>query len=393
MNKRLKVVSILLVVFCLLFTTCFVPKAYAAAFSKDDVIFNTRELGISSPDDITSETQVIRMQVYDSTKTYSVQCVPYSESEFNSVGFYLKQAMGIQNLGSAYRNMAQAKQSFYLEKLNGSLLESDRLKYEGLYNDAKAEEQAVVNEYEPKVAKAIQDYVDNCIRYPSVTNWTELDSNASVRRDEIDTADYYMMWLRGIATNGLAKYMPVLYSPPGTFQVINFNSSIKTNIPSIDIKGQLSLDGYLSYNKGRKDEPTKWTSLDTSVLTVNQDGVVTGVSNGYAIVRAENEDSYDAVVIYVTDKESEEVIVPSPQPSTSPQSGMTIERQGNDLIITQDKGAKQTVPGTYAGEKDDTVAKGKYPDTGKISLIAMVVGLIAAGVYVLVQTIKMRDVK
>ena len=51
MNKRLKVVSILLVVFCLLFTTCFVPKAYAAAFSKDDVIFNTRELGISSPDD------------------------------------------------------------------------------------------------------------------------------------------------------------------------------------------------------------------------------------------------------------------------------------------------------------------------------------------------------
>lgn len=205
-----------------------------------------------------------------------------------------------------------------------------------------------------------------------------------------------MMWLRGISSSGDIKVTPVLYSTPGTFQVVNFNSSIKTNIQSIDINSKLSLSTYISYNKGRVDEPTTWKSLDPAIASVNSEGVVTGVANGYAIITAENEESKDAVVIYVTDKIGNgESTNPDVSPSASTNTGITVERDGNDIIIKQEGTTTKTAtsqPSTQT-EKDPTTADGKYPATGKISLIIIFAGLVFLAGYVIVQNFKMRDIK
>ena len=395
MNKRLK---ILIFVFLAVFVGLMVslqPKVNAA-FSKDSVIFNSQELGIMAPDSIPDNTTIVQMRCLDKSKTYTVQSVGYSEDEFQTVSYYLKQAIGMQNEASAELKKAQEEQKWYKElSEEDHVSASEKEHFEELYEEAVQREQDVKDEYTPKVKKAIQDYVDNAIRYPEDSKWVSLNSDYSIERDKLDNVRYYMLWLKAVDSSGTEKTSPVLYSPPGTLQMVSFSSKLKTDVKSIDIKENYLLENDVSYNKRRKDEDTKWTSSDTSILKVNSDGVITGVSNGYAIVTAENEKSRDCIVVFVTGN-IRETPMPSPStgPSTSPSgdSGITIKRDGSNVTISQ--GPSTSLPGTTSEQKgDNTVAKGTYPKAGAISLVVVVSILIFSIIYVIIQNYRMRDIK
>lgn len=186
MNKRLKSFVVCILVITMFTISLLMPKTYAA-FSKSQVVFSNEELGVQSPANLLPTTEIIQMNVLDRNKTYSVQTVPYSESEFKTVGHYLKQALNVQNLANAYRTRAKEKQQHYYDLYQASVSESEKLKYEGSFNDAKAEEKAISEEYTPKINTAVEEYVDNCIRYPQDEKWVNLDSNNSVKRSELDS--------------------------------------------------------------------------------------------------------------------------------------------------------------------------------------------------------------
>ena len=389
MNKRIKVILIL---FALVLGIIIIlqPKVHAE-FSKDSVVFSTTQLGIQSPASIDDSMTIIPMQVLNKNKTYTVQAVGYNEEEFENVSYYLKLAMGMENEANAELKKAQEEKKWYAE-----LMKTNKSKYESLYNKAVQKEKDVHTEYDPKVAQSVRDYINHAIRYPNDDGWQSFNSDYTIERSKIDVGRYYMLWLKGVDSEGGVMTSPVLYSPPGTLQMVTFKSSLKQTVKSIDIKENYLLENDVTYNKGRKDENTKWTSSDPSILTVSSTGVITGVSNGYAIVTAENEHSRDLVVIYVTDT-VRETPVPSPTttPSTSPSgdSGMTIKREGNDLTISQ-SGSSSSVPGTTTEQKQDpTVAKGTLPKAGKIKLVVFFIILILAVIIVIRQNFKMRDIK
>jgi hypothetical protein len=192
-------------------------------------------------------------------------------------------------------------------------------------------------------------------------------------------------------------YTPVLYSLPGTFQVVNFNQELKQKITTIKRNGTFPAGEYVSYNKGRTDEDTVWSSSDSKIATVDKNGKVTGISNGYVVITATNEGSTDAIVIHVDDKsDDKEPEIPT-SPNPSPSDGITVKKDGNDLVISQDKTQTKSssLPGTSQETKvqDDTVAQGKYPKTGKITIVAIFGLLIIAAGYVIRQNFKMRDIK
>ena len=389
MNKRIKL-SLVLLALILGIIIILQPKVHAE-FSKDSVVFNTTQLGIQSPATIDEDMAIIPMQVLNKNKTYTVQTVGYNIEEFESVSYYLKQAMGIQNEANAELKKAKEEQKWYKE-----LMETNKSKYEPLYEKAVKREKDVHTEYDPKVTQAIRDYVDHAIYYPTDDGWKSLNSDYTIERTKIDVGRFYMLWLKGVDSNGEVMTSPILYSPPGSLQMVNFKSTLKQNVKSIDIKENYLLENDVIYNKGRKDENTKWTSSDPSILTVSSTGVITGVNNGYAIVTAENEHSRDLVVIYVTDT-VRETPVPSSStiPSTTPSgdSGLTIKRDGSDLTISQSS-SSSSVPGTTTEQKQDpTIAKGTLPKAGKIKLAIFFIILIVAVVYVIKQNFKMRDVK
>ena len=348
MNKRLKSIFVVLVATIILIMLTLSARAYT--FSKEEVIFNYSKLGIMPPADITKQVEGIQFKILDSTGKYYAKAVNYERSEFEVVGGYLKKALNAQNLYTAYVAKAQA--------------------------EASPDFEAIKKKYGEEEEAAIKDYVNNCIKYPGDTGWVLLNSNGATTRSELGMGDFYMMWMMGI--HGEEEYFtPVLYSLPGTFQVVTFNPDVKEEIIKININGTYPLGDYVSYNKGRTDEPTVWSSSDPQIAKVDQNGRVTGVSNGYAVITATNE----------TPKKE----------NPSPSSGITVQKDGNDLIISQEKTQTKAsnLPGTTQEAKvqDETVAKGTYPKTGKITIAVIFGALIIAAGYVIRQNFKMRDIK
>lgn len=368
MNKRLKSIFVVIVATIILIMLTLSARAYT--FSKEEVIFNYSKLGIMPPADITKQVEGIQFKILDSTGRYYAKVVNYERSEFEVVGGYLKKALNAQNLYTAYVAKAQA--------------------------EASPDFEAIKKKYGEEEEAAIKEYVNNCIKYPGDTGWVPLNSNGATTRSELGMGDFYMMWMMGI--HGEEEYFtPVLYSLPGTFQVVTFNPDVKEEIIKININGTYPLGDYVSYNKGRTDEPTVWSSSDPQIAKVDQNGKVTGVSNGYAVITATNEGSLDATVIHVTGEVDEKQPETPKKENPSPSSGITVQKDGNDLIISQEKTQTKAsnLPGTTqeAKAQDETVAKGTYPKTGKITIAVIFGALIIAAGYVIRQNFKMRDIK
>ena len=397
MNKRLKILILMAVAIFISLILILQPKANAA-FSKDTVVFDTNRLGIRAPDSIPENTTVIQFQVTDNSKSYSVQAVGYSTSEFATVSYYLKQALGMQNEANASLRLVQYERDWYDKaSKDTNFSESEIADFVEKYNDAVQREQELRQEYSTKVSKAVNDYIDNAIRYPEDSKWISIGGSKTVERSQLGEDHYYMLWLRSVDSSGTIMTTPVLYSPPGTLQVVNFTSPVKTEVIEMgpDDVSNYDLSSYVHYNKGRVDEPTKWTSSDPSIAKVDSYGRVTGLKRGFVLITAENEDSRDVAAVFINAPFELPYVPPTPSPtqtaSPTGDTGLTIIRDGSDITISQ---RTSNLPGTSTtGKGDDTIAKGTYPKAGKICLGFIFVGLIVAIAFVIRQNYKMRDIK
>ena len=141
MNKRLKILILMAVAIFISLILILQPKANAA-FSKDTVVFDTNRLGIRAPDSIPENTTVIQFQVTDNSKSYSVQAVGYSTSEFATVSYYLKQALGMQNEANASMRLVQYERDWYDKaSKDTNFSESEIADFVEKYNDAVQREQ------------------------------------------------------------------------------------------------------------------------------------------------------------------------------------------------------------------------------------------------------------
>ena len=132
---------------------------------------------------------------------------------------------------------------------------------------------------------------------------------------------------------------------------------------SIEVESKLNL--IVTFNPtNATNRNVKWTSSNEKVATVNSNGVVTGLSEGKATITVISEDGNKEATCEVT---------------------VTKKINKDDDIYKENDNKEST-------EKDDTVAKEKLPDTGKILICIIILGVLTFATIKFVSYRKYKNI-
>ena len=263
-----------------------------------------------------------------------VQLIAITDEEAES--FY-SLTQGISNNRRLYNNKIKLysyEYTFY------STLVDEMESREGVFSQEqiqealdKAEEaytngEETVQSYEISYAEERENVLNNVIYTPDEDSWISVNSDGEMEREFDSFSNHYnLLWIKIILNDNTEKYSFATYYPAHGINYSHFNDEMdqKHKFITLDINQSRNFTRKYIEKVGTGGINT-FTSTDPTVATVDNNGVVKGVSNGFTEIILTSEGllapEIDACVVFVTtDVHTPLEAVVSYDPATEPGLG------------------------------------------------------------------------
>lgn len=303
MSKKIKIYIILLVFILSLFLNFKVIKAYSGEIDPENMIILPKNLSVSNG----IATGTIFLSPENPNYQISYQKVDITEEIYqniinkrNEVNTFIQEnndklmeeMIGVEDLQDEYerlRDSETAEEEQITEAYNKYM--EARATYLENYEQVSSQNEAKKQEF----YSLIPDYTNNWI------NTTNSDDNVKIDFSNYSGTIHFVLWVK-VQDQSNTYYDMDIYSSDIKQQQDQSNITINNVSATIKVNQTVQLTATSSTGSN-----ISWTSSDTSVATVTQEGLVTGIKQGTATITAQA-DGKKAIctVTVVSEQEDEE---------------------------------------------------------------------------------------
>ena len=295
MRKKLLAVVILITMILPMFLNFYKVEAYSGELDPNNDIYVPSIIWIK--DGIATGT----IKLYSGVEGYSIsyQKVDITQEKYNAINNKIKEVNDyIEECNEDLKIKKAAVDT--LKKEWENLKSSETATQEQItqalnnYNSAVEEYNGIANTYKTNSETKKSEYIDLIPNYTS--SWietTNTEDNVQLDLKNYSGTIYFILWVK--VTNGTDTYYDMaIYS-----QNIQKDEKISINKSTATIKVDETLQ--LTATSSTDAEIT-WTSSDETVATVNEEGLVTGLKEGTAVITAKGSDKTATCTVTVEPK-------------------------------------------------------------------------------------------